>query len=576
MTQIEQIINEIDDDYLIGMSNKGTVKRAYKDLESCEVKVTCKSEDDISADVSGEKVVIKNPLLDSICSCPSRSICKHRIMAIIGIKKVLSDDSSDKKNEVSDCIEECNKDAADSMENRLINDIAKIDIAKIKKVFTPKQLKDFVATIDRTDIYDINYASAITFKIRKTGELVKLLLPLEHSTCTCSKTGLCVHKAQAMLKCMYDKNIITIDSLNHSEEMYAQFDSKDIKQNAQIIIDIIDRLMRTGLTRVPEDITDTFERIALICHNARLARQENNARTISQMYKQYFKKDLSFNMERLLMKIMTMYRDMQFFLENNDIKKIADRAGELRNEYNYKGELHLIGVSYEHFLSKAGYVGDRVYFLDILNRRWYTYTSMMPIFYNDKDKNIQSSTVYGTYNSVNSNTWGRTYSSIQSPWGIGCSLNELAGYEIVLENSRCDSDNNLSQTKECSGRLEGVRRLDKELLKGIYYESFDKLFKEHVVYGSTKIRDALVFVKAHSFKKQDLNHKNQEYSIKLYDENGKRVTVMIVQDAVTVDTVRELKFLKENISYVFFGRIYIQDGEIYMYPIDVMKESEFE
>ena len=113
-------------------------------------------------------------------------------------------------------------------------------------------------------------------------------------------------------------------------------------------------------------------------------------------------------------------------------------------------------------------------------------------------------------------------------------------------------------------------------MKGIYYESFDKLFKEHVVYGSTKIRDALVFVKAHSFKKQDLNHKNQEYSIKLYDENGKRVTVMIVQDAVTVDTVRELKFLKENISYVFFGRIYIQDGEIYMYPIDVMKESEFE
>ena len=39
MSDWQSTLQEIDDDYLIGISNKGIVKRAYKDMEtiSCEV-----------------------------------------------------------------------------------------------------------------------------------------------------------------------------------------------------------------------------------------------------------------------------------------------------------------------------------------------------------------------------------------------------------------------------------------------------------------------------------------------------------------------------------------------------------
>lgn len=39
MSDWQSVLQEIDDDYLIGISNKGIVKRAYKDMETipCEI-----------------------------------------------------------------------------------------------------------------------------------------------------------------------------------------------------------------------------------------------------------------------------------------------------------------------------------------------------------------------------------------------------------------------------------------------------------------------------------------------------------------------------------------------------------
>ncbi|MDE7061093.1 MAG: hypothetical protein K2O71_05805, partial [Lachnospiraceae bacterium] len=55
------ILNNLDDDYLIGMANKGIVKRAYKDMEAGDYKVvSADGESEVS--VGGEKVVLSQPL----------------------------------------------------------------------------------------------------------------------------------------------------------------------------------------------------------------------------------------------------------------------------------------------------------------------------------------------------------------------------------------------------------------------------------------------------------------------------------------------------------------------------------
>ena len=79
-------LKEIDDDYLIGISNKGLVKRAYKDKEEGNYKVlSLDAEAEVS--VGGEKVIIRMPLGESRCSCPSRSICRHVVLGILALKE---------------------------------------------------------------------------------------------------------------------------------------------------------------------------------------------------------------------------------------------------------------------------------------------------------------------------------------------------------------------------------------------------------------------------------------------------------------------------------------------------------
>ena len=103
----ESVFREIDDDYLIGISNKGIVKRAYKDMDTISCKLldigqneiseeitdeylqkVFSAEDAIAVKIGEETVQVMMPLGESTCSCPSRSICRHVILGILALQKM--------------------------------------------------------------------------------------------------------------------------------------------------------------------------------------------------------------------------------------------------------------------------------------------------------------------------------------------------------------------------------------------------------------------------------------------------------------------------------------------------------
>ena len=94
----------IDDDYLIGISNKGIVKRAYKDMEegrlmeegpSMEEENSMEGAaagigalgEEVVVKVGAETVTVRFPLGESKCTCPSRSICRHVVHGILILRE---------------------------------------------------------------------------------------------------------------------------------------------------------------------------------------------------------------------------------------------------------------------------------------------------------------------------------------------------------------------------------------------------------------------------------------------------------------------------------------------------------
>ena len=67
--------------------------------------------------------------------------------------------------------------------------------------------------------------------------------------------------------------------------------------------------------------------------------------------------------------------------------------GELRNlggvfhmDYEPAGDMELIGITAEAFQSRNGYQGETVYFLEKNTKKWYTYTSARPVYYDSRGK----------------------------------------------------------------------------------------------------------------------------------------------------------------------------------------------
>ncbi len=127
MKELEQLLLTVDDDYLIGLTNKGTVKRARKDLEKTEILYT--NYENIK--VEEAVVSLAAPLGESKCSCPSRSICKHIIMAILKI-------AEDKKKD---------KDTKEQKEVKEV--IEKKEVAKIETILLQFPIEKAVKALNR-------------------------------------------------------------------------------------------------------------------------------------------------------------------------------------------------------------------------------------------------------------------------------------------------------------------------------------------------------------------------------------------------------------------------------------------
>lgn len=97
MTETAKLIRKniaaADEDFLIGLANKGTYKRACKDAEGQSPDFT-ENDDSITVNFGGEAVTINADLASSVCSCPSRTVCRHIVGALVLMKQVIPEEEA--------------------------------------------------------------------------------------------------------------------------------------------------------------------------------------------------------------------------------------------------------------------------------------------------------------------------------------------------------------------------------------------------------------------------------------------------------------------------------------------------
>lgn len=598
---------DVDDDYLIGISNKGTVKRAYKDKEESAAEIRSLG-GEAEVKVGQETVTIRFPLGESKCTCPSRSICRHVIQAVLTLREECAE--GEKQTEAGTVQAENQPQEAGAVQaenlaqeapeqpehltrkeasaqgdvslqkgtalqtgasprlaaaEKVCREIDEYPLAALKKTLGARRFQNFSSQVLTGVRPQIQYASVVTVRLPDAEQgvetVVRLLSPLEYSSCTCHKKELCAHKAAAILWCRLASGTLTEQELAGQAAEELPYDMDRVKEAAGQMKLFLEELFGTGLSRTSPDVLDHMERLAVISHNAGLARFEGYFRTLFDSYDRYFKRKAAFQTTDLMAQITRLYRRVKLLQQAGDSAEVRQYAGEFRAEYLPVGRLELIGIAMEHFNSRAGYEGETVYFLEENTKKWYTYTNARPVFY-EKGKRR------------------RFTGKAQAPWGLGISLEELLKVRICLTGAKCDERGRLSASQDTRGEITGERKLSLSDIEGWYYRDFGKLFSEQIgrrqrqwLAGDSSREEAeLVFVQPTSCEPADFSQTGQQLSLPLYDEAGKEVIIEVTYFKEESGNIRYLEKISEKKLPCFVGKIYLRDGRLRMYPVAVQDE----
>lgn len=690
MADWRQSLAGVDEDYLVGISNKGIVKRAYKDLEAeggqaqAAVAGLDQNAQELTVEAGGETVTIRFPLGESRCSCPSRSICRHVVMAILLAQRAVADGDNgtngagecDSQNlgeaesiglntqsageaesiglntqsaeetesrdlstqnagetERRDTGDHCaknsegadpdsqgiartgdassgnqaiartggassdsqgiartgrasdNSQAMEKMEGSVsgkgnLNNNNSSSLGQLVwqeilaqprkpllRALGSKGLRRLVTAMEAENMPQVECGTVVRIQLPGQDMTVKLLSPLEYSTCTCHKKELCSHKAEAILWCQYLEKQLTAQDLAGELEQEPAFDMQELQDTAGQVKDCLEHLLETGLARSSVEQAQELERLAILCHNAGLPGWEGDIRALAEGYEKYLRRAAGQTMEKLAGQLQRLYgktvqlgRFVDEALSNagNAALQIRALAGEFRSEYLPVGDLELTGITMEHFVSDSGYEGDTIYFLEIATGTWYTYTNARPTFYEGKKRSGYQE-------------------KASAPWGVPLSLESLASVRLQLRGAKCDAGGRLSSSQETRGEILGKSELTAAKLEGWYYREYDRLFAEQIPEPGRKDRSGyprLVFVQAAGFEQGRFNEITQKLELPIWDKAGRRVLVELPYSKRDEDSIRYLERLMKKQQPCFLGRVYLQGSQICLYPVDLMERQE--
>lgn len=541
MEELKTLLSQVDDDYLIGLSNKGIVKRAYKDLEQ--------ETPTLSIEGSKAKVTLKEvtcmigkPLGESSCSCPSKSICRHIVTAIVWLKQTQQTIGEKEETKESKVV---------------LEEALQLPVEKLKRICGTSKYRQFVARLRVKEEIEIKESTTVTIVFPWEMTTVKLLEPLEFSTCTCHSKELCVHKAQAILFYQLQKEKITIEQLEALIEDEKTWDESLVKEASNQICNSICQQILIGLSRQSQEVSGEMERLAVIAHRASLPRLERLLRECSARYEQYFARKAQFKSEDLVKKVLQTYRIANELTKVTTQKEIEKFAGAFRDSYELVGTLELMGVASRAFHAKSGYEGENYYFLEINQKKWYTWTDARPVFYEGTRTRPVSS-----------------LERMEAPWTLGCSREKMLELVFRLNHAKVTEDGKLSTSQETKSTIVGTREAQMELLEQMTIWDYEVLVEQNLEQPT----ESLVLIGAVRWEEPFFDKINQKFQWKLFDSNGKHLIISLRYTKEEQLIIRVLENLEKRLQkqgescILFFGSLYLDEkGQLCLYPIEFFK-----
>ena len=541
-------LSAADEEYLIALSNKGTVNRAKKDLAAAQPVVQSTGEGTVTLALGDTVCTIAAPLGSSACSCPSSALCRHRITAMLWLKEQAAGEEPAQPGE--EAPEEGPQEDLPAL-------LAAFPTDQLIRQLGERRTAILVQREAAGEGAAIREGSAVTVELPWAPATVRFIAPLEHSSCTCHSRSFCVHKAEALLTWQLRRGVVAPETLLATSRS-APGSETDRGEICASIQDTLTDWMRTGLSRLPASAQDAAERLAALCHVGGLPALERAMRRLHGELQGYFSRSAAFHTEGLLRRISAVWR-LSAALQRAGEQEALALAGTFRDEYRAAGELRLYLLGLRAVDLPSGYAGTVYYFWDIAKERCYTYRDLRPKFYEDGRRPERAEAVV---------------------WELPGTLRQVWNCRINLTGARLSGEGNLSATTQCRGTLLQKCPPGAVIPASAVEEDFSRLLPRSRP-GMGEL-ERLAILRPHRGEPQEYDRVEQRFTLRLLDGAGRDIWLTVRYREGAQAVVEALEQLAgqwaqdPDLRPVFFGVLYRENGRLCLYPIEYFVKWEGE
>jgi hypothetical protein len=344
-----------DENALAALANRGLLRRAQKDLEDGQPIITGETDGFLEMSVCEAVVRLSEVPQESKCTCPSGTICRHILAAVIFVQNLPVEANLKSRNS---CAEE----------------ILAVDDAALKKWSGIELVRRATRKLSTGYDVEIEDGPQVVFTIPAI-EVTCRWMPgcgLAGMLCSCHSRRPCEHRVMAVLAYQASRGERTIEE--DVCVMKASPGAPRTREEVLASVGVVLREMVTqGFSRLSENIEQRLQTLAVSAHGVDLPRLERQLRTVSDEVRLLLARDAQAD-SRNLMIAAARTEALRSALSH----PTARLVGEHRSSYEPVGALELAGVGARRWQTRSGYAGLTVYFWDRKAERWATWTDSRP------------------------------------------------------------------------------------------------------------------------------------------------------------------------------------------------------
>ncbi|PEP52333.1 SWIM zinc finger family protein [Bacillus pseudomycoides] len=486
------VLSSIDETYLIAMSNKGTYKRAMKDLA-----VVSNVKMDVEEGAAqihlddGITVTFTGDIRSYSCSCGARTICKHVIMAVLEAKKMYEGEENIKVD---------------------FSALLNVDVRSIvsEKMWAEMMFRE---TFQQKFVLEEEGALIATFPEENITVRFLTAESVADAICTCKAEGICRHKAEAVYWYQKEKGIS-----HETKQMHPLIIAPD---KLSIFKEMIEQIVHFGLTRLTENTIYEIEQLSVKARSLKLAKLENLFRKLGADIGLYRMKHASFQMASYRQTVSAIYEHI-LLLERHHLQE-----SPFRSEYYEVPPLILHAFGASGWQTKSGYVGVTYYFYNREQEKWITYTQSRPVFYEG------------------SSTIPEELHERQVPWGIAGKGYELSRSSVRLKQAKLNVDFQLSSSSQTVGEVEGKTNVAE--WQSLFLTSWEELLKKVKEQRLEANKQGVFCIEVAEIGEWKFQKQEQKWIIPLIDKNGKTLQMQMMKRPENERMIRLVKIYMDSL-----------------------------